>query len=62
MVPELKLSGLAKMLAQHSEVKHVASNEIEFCVPGDAKAPAGQRLPGQGAGRAEELTWESQCG
>ena len=33
MVPELKLSGLAKMLAQHSEVKHVASNEIEFCVP-----------------------------
>ena len=33
MVPELKLSGLAKMLAQHCEVKHVASNEIEFCVP-----------------------------
>jgi DNA polymerase III subunit gamma/tau len=33
MMPELKLSGLAKMLAQHSEVKQVASNEIEFCVP-----------------------------
>jgi len=33
MVPELKLSGLGKMLAQHCEVKRVASNEIEFCVP-----------------------------
>ena len=33
IVPELKLSGLARMLAQHSEVKHVTSNEIEFCVP-----------------------------
>jgi DNA polymerase-3 subunit gamma/tau len=33
VVQELKLSGLAKMLAQNSEVKRVASNEIEFCVP-----------------------------
>lgn len=33
MVNQLKLSGLAKMLAQHCEVKNVSPNEIEFCVP-----------------------------
>ncbi len=33
MVNQLKLSGLAKMLAQHCEVKNVSLNEIEFCVP-----------------------------
>jgi DNA polymerase-3 subunit gamma/tau len=33
MVNQLKLSGLAKMLAQHCEVKNVLPNEIEFCVP-----------------------------
>lgn len=33
VLQELKLSGLAKMLAQNSEVKHVGENEIEFCVP-----------------------------
>lgn len=33
VVQELKLNGLAKMLAQNSEVKRVASNEIEVCVP-----------------------------
>ena len=32
MVNQLKLSGLAKMLAQHCEVKSVSPNEIEFCV------------------------------
>lgn len=32
MVNQLKLSGLAKMLAQHCEVKNVSPNEIEFCV------------------------------
>jgi DNA polymerase-3 subunit gamma/tau len=33
VLQELKLSGLAKMLAQNSEVKHVGENDIEFCVP-----------------------------
>lgn len=33
VVQALKLSGLAKMLAQNSEVKRAGSNEIEFCVP-----------------------------
>jgi DNA polymerase-3 subunit gamma/tau len=33
MVNQLKLSGLAKMLAQHCEVKNVSPDEIEFCVP-----------------------------
>jgi DNA polymerase-3 subunit gamma/tau len=32
-VNQLKLSGLAKMLAQHCEVKNVSPDEIEFCVP-----------------------------
>jgi DNA polymerase-3 subunit gamma/tau len=30
---QLKLSGIAKELAQNCEVKNVSSNEIEFCVP-----------------------------
>jgi DNA polymerase-3 subunit gamma/tau len=32
-VTRLKLSGMPKMLAQHCEVKHFTSDEIEFCVP-----------------------------
>ncbi|MEO7558661.1 MAG: DNA polymerase III subunit gamma/tau [Nitrosospira sp.] len=34
---QLKLSGMAKELAQNCEVKNVSPNEIEFCVPGTHK-------------------------
>ncbi len=34
---QLKLSGIAKELAQNCEVKNVSPNEIEFCVPGTHK-------------------------
>jgi DNA polymerase-3 subunit gamma/tau len=33
IVGQLKLSGMAKMLAQQCEVKHFSADEIEFCVP-----------------------------
>lgn len=33
MVNQLKLSGMAKMLAQHCEVKSFSADAIELCVP-----------------------------
>ncbi len=33
LVNQLKLNGMAKMLAQHCELKNFSANEIELCVP-----------------------------
>jgi DNA polymerase-3 subunit gamma/tau len=33
VMPQLKLDGMPKMLAQRCDIKNMSSNEIEFCVP-----------------------------
>ena len=62
MVPELKLSGLAKDVGPALRSKACGVERNRILRARDAKAPAGQRLPGQGAGRAESSPGKASAG